>query len=243
MAVVAPLELDELVPPGEAAGQPDGAHGRLGPGADHAHQVHGGDQFAHQIGHLGLQLRRGAEGQPEVDAVADGLDDIWVGVTQDHGAPGADVVDVAVAVGVEDIGPGRAGEEDRVAADAAEGPHRGVHAPGDVALGGGEEVVGAGHGAGPCSGVGFGLGFGFGWRRAGYRPRPRALGSGSAKTPLTTASRSAPAAIRAAPFCGVMPPMATRGRWKPRRARRSRSRSARTALGLVAEGKKLPKAT
>ena len=62
-------------------------------------------------------------------------------VAQDHRPPGADVVDVAVAVDVEQIGALAALEEDRLAADAAEGPGRAVHAAGHQLLGAGKGGV------------------------------------------------------------------------------------------------------
>jgi hypothetical protein len=61
-------------------------------------------------------------------------------MAEDHRPPGADVVDVALAVGVGHVGAGCGLEEHRRAADAAEGAHRRVDATRDVALGGVEEV-------------------------------------------------------------------------------------------------------
>ena len=58
-----------------------------------------------------------------------------------------------------------------------------------------------------------------------------------------TASALAPALISAAPLSAVMPPMATMGTLNVARAVASRARSARVAVGLLTEGKKLPKAT
>ena len=63
--------------------------------------------------------------------VDDGLDDRGMGVAEDHRAPGADVVDVAVAVDVPNVGAGAADEEGGLAADGAEGADRGIHAAGD----------------------------------------------------------------------------------------------------------------
>ena len=98
-----------------------------------------------------------------MDAGADGGDDLGVGVAEDHGAPGTDVIDVALAIGVKEVGAAGALEEDRVAADAAEGAHRRVDAAGYVALGRGKEVVGSGHGGGsPGQGAGRGQRIGAG---------------------------------------------------------------------------------
>ena len=56
-------------------------------------------------------------------------------VAEDHRPPGADVVDVALAVGVAEVRALGARDEARRAADGAEGAHRRVDAAGDDALG------------------------------------------------------------------------------------------------------------
>ena len=64
MAVVAAGELDDHVPAGEPAGQADGAHRRLGAGADHPHHLdrrYGvNDQF------LGVPVKLGKGGAEQV---------------------------------------------------------------------------------------------------------------------------------------------------------------------------------
>jgi hypothetical protein len=56
-------------------------------------------------------------------------------VAEDHRAPGADVVDVALVVLVDDVGAFGVLEEQRRAADALERADRRVDAAGDVLLG------------------------------------------------------------------------------------------------------------
>ena len=55
-------------------------------------------------------------------------DHLRMGMPQNHRPPGADVVDVAIAIEIVEIGPCGALEEDRLAADAAKRPGRTVHA-------------------------------------------------------------------------------------------------------------------
>ncbi len=69
-------------------------------------------------------------------------------MAQDHRSPGAEVVDVAVAVGVGEIGAFCALDKRRSAADRAEGPHGRVDAAGKEALGALLEGVGTGAGGG-----------------------------------------------------------------------------------------------
>ena len=55
----------------------------------------------------------------------DGLDDARMGVAEDERPPGADVIEVAVAVEVEEVRPFAAGDEERLAADGRRRPGRG----------------------------------------------------------------------------------------------------------------------
>ena len=64
-----------------------------------------------------------------------------VAVAEDERTPGADVVDVFVAVGIEDVGAFAAHDEGRGAADAALGADRGVDAAGDGEAGAFEELL------------------------------------------------------------------------------------------------------
>ena len=64
VAVVAALELDQLVAPGEAAGDAQRAHRRLGAGADEAHASR---MLRHQLAHrLGERRLRPASGAPKL---------------------------------------------------------------------------------------------------------------------------------------------------------------------------------
>ncbi|MNE50676.1 hypothetical protein D3C80_1452640 [compost metagenome] len=143
--MVAALELDDAVATGEAAGQTDGAHGRFGAGADHAHHLHRRHQAAHQVGHLGFHGGRRAVGQAVLQLLAHRVEHLRMAVAEDHRTPGADVVDVALVVLVGDVGAFGVLEEQRGAADAAEGAHRRVDAAGDVFLGVVEQDLGTGH--------------------------------------------------------------------------------------------------
>ena len=128
VAVVAAGELDDEVPAGEAAGQPDGGHGRLGAGGDHPDALGGGDAFLDDRGEVGLVRGGRAEGQPAVDGGVHGGEDRRVGVSQQRRAPGADQVDVLGAVGVGQVRALGGDHEPRGPADGAEGADRGVDA-------------------------------------------------------------------------------------------------------------------
>ena len=85
---------------------------------------------------------------PRRTAASSGRHDRRMGVAEDHRSPGADVIEVAIAVDIDQVGPFGVVDEDRLAADAAERPGGAVHSPGDELFGAGEGGVAllAGHG-------------------------------------------------------------------------------------------------
>ena len=70
----------------------------------------------------------GAEAGAFVEGAVEGRQDVGVGVAADGGAPGADVVDVLVAINVPDVGAFDVIEDDGLTADGFEGPHGGADA-------------------------------------------------------------------------------------------------------------------
>ena len=135
VAVIVAGELHDHRPAGVSAGQPDGAHRGLGAGVDQPDFLDRRHGLDHQLGQFVFGQGRRAETRAAMQGRLDGLDDRRMGVAEDHRAPGADVVDVAVAVDVEQVGPFGPVEEDRLAADAAERPGRAVHPAGHELFG------------------------------------------------------------------------------------------------------------
>ena len=82
MAVVVAVELEYLLAPREAAGEPDGAHRGLCAGVGHPHDLYRGDGLAYQLGELDLELRRRAEGRALAGCALDGLDHLGIGVAE-----------------------------------------------------------------------------------------------------------------------------------------------------------------
>ncbi len=139
VAVVAPGELHDQVASGEAAGQPDGRHRRLGAGGHQAHLI---DRRAGHdlLAELDLRQGRRAERRTARDRLGHGFDDRWMGVPQDQRSPRGHQVDVLVAVGVIQVGAGAAGHEARGATDSPEGAHGAVDPAGRHQAGPGEEL-------------------------------------------------------------------------------------------------------
>ena len=135
VAVIAALEFDDDLAAGRGARHANGRHGGLGAGADKAHSFDGRIAGADALGEIGL----GGGGRAKAGRVArralDRLDDGRKRVAQNHRAPGAEVVDVSIAVGVVEICALGALDEGRRSADGAKGAHRRVDAAGKEALG------------------------------------------------------------------------------------------------------------
>ena len=135
VAVVAALEFDDEFAAGGGAGQADGGHGGLSAGADEAHFFDGGIAGRDALGEIGLGGRGGAEAGGVARGALDGFDHRRKCVAQNHRAPGAEVVDVAIAVGVVKVRALGALDEGRRAAHGAKGADRRVDAAGKEALG------------------------------------------------------------------------------------------------------------
>ena len=131
MAVVAALELDELAAARGPARQADGRHGRLGARADQAHHVHAGHVAQDFFGQFDFALGRRAKREALEQRFLHRFEHRWVAVAQNHRAPGADVVDIALAVGIPKMGALGAGHKARRAAHGFEGAHWRVDATGD----------------------------------------------------------------------------------------------------------------
>ena len=141
MAMIATLELNQQVAAGVAARQPNGAHRRLGPGTDQANHFQRRQQLAQQVRHVDLAFGRCAEGESLERRFLHRGDHLRVGVAENQRPPGTDIIDVALAVGVGDVGTGTGNEKARRAADRTEGAHRRVDAAGNVLLGALKELL------------------------------------------------------------------------------------------------------
>ena len=128
VAVIAADEFHDFIAARIAPGDADGAHRRFRTGVDHAQFFDGRIDFFDQLGQLRFNQRRRTIARAAGGRFLQGLDDAGMGVADDHGAPGTDVVDVLVAVDVADgtaFGPGN---ERRRAADAVIRADRAVDA-------------------------------------------------------------------------------------------------------------------
>src|SRR5690625_3062643 len=149
-----------------------------------------------------------------------------MGVTADHGAPGADVVDIAPAVDVKHVRALRALEKPRLAAHGGKGAHRRVDAAGNMLAGAVKKSLAGIHDEAKSSG----------------NCRVVAPRSAAENSALPTASQSAPALMTAVALSTLMPPMAITVRPSSRACVSTFSGQC-TASGLVGDACTLPKAS
>ena len=135
VAVVTAGELQDAVASGESASKPDGAHRGLRPGGDQPHELDGGNRVHDLLGELDLSLRRGAERRAFGRRRLDRRDDLRVGVAEDERPPGHDPIEVAAPIGVLEVGPRSAPDEERLLEpDRTHGANRRVDPAGDNRL-------------------------------------------------------------------------------------------------------------
>lgn len=94
-------------------------------------------------GEVGFGGGGGPEAGGTAGGFADGLDGGGKGVAEDHGSPGTEEVEVAVAVFVVEVCSFGMGDEGWLAADGAEGADGRVNSAGEDGLGALLEEVGA----------------------------------------------------------------------------------------------------
>ena len=128
VAVVGAGELDQPLAAGGRAREPDRAHRRLGARRGHPQHLDRRHAVGDQLGQLDLGGGRGAERRPALGRGVHRREHRREGVAVDQRAPGADVVDVGVAVDVGELRAGGVVDEDRVAPDRAHRAHGRVHA-------------------------------------------------------------------------------------------------------------------
>jgi len=131
MSVITTFELDDLVPPGNSTGETNRAHCRFRSGTDHAQLFDGRHELADLRREPGFDDRRGAEAQAPFRGLLDGIDNLRVGVAEDHRSPRSDIVDQLPAVlRAKPCAPGTFYEQ-WLAADAGEISIFGVDARAD----------------------------------------------------------------------------------------------------------------
>ena len=101
--VVATFELDDLVAAGESACETNARHRRFGPAIHHANFLDRGNPAANQLRHFHFIWIWNAKAHAALRGGTDGIDNNGRRVAENGRAPGADEIDVLVAVDVPDF--------------------------------------------------------------------------------------------------------------------------------------------
>ena len=140
--MVTAVELDDTGAAGRGAGEANRGHAGLGPGADQAHLARHRDGGGDPLGDRHFELGGSAVTEAEGGLLGDGGDDLGMGMAEDRGTIGSDVVDEAIAVGVDHHRAFAAGDEERRAADRLPCADRRVNGARDDGGSAGEECGG-----------------------------------------------------------------------------------------------------
>ena len=135
VAMITACEFDNEIATGESASQSHGAHRRFRAGRDHAHHLDRRHRFVNQFREFAFEFGRSAIAAAVASRFDRGMDHTRVRMPQNHRPPGADIVDVTVAIDVEEISALSARDEDGFSADGAERSRRAVDSAGDDSLG------------------------------------------------------------------------------------------------------------
>ena len=128
VAVVAADELDDLRASREAACKAQGAHRRFRARVDHAHELHRRISLLHEAHEVGFERRRCAVACAACGSFGERGDDGGMRVSGDERPPRQHIVDVLVAVDVEDVRALAARDKRRIAVDVSVGAHGAVDA-------------------------------------------------------------------------------------------------------------------
>ena len=132
--VITALKLDHIFSTGKRPRHADGGHRRFGARADEAQFFDGGHGGDHQLRQVGFGGGRGSEACAPFRGPLNRLHHQRVGMAQDHGPPGTEVVQIAIAIGVPQVGSLGSHQEGRISPYRAKGAHRRIDASGQVAL-------------------------------------------------------------------------------------------------------------
>ena len=142
VAVIAAVELDDLVALRESAREPDGAHARFRAGIRHANFFNAGNQFANQLRHFHFKRIWDAEARSAFGGGFDCRNNFRMRVAENRRTPGADVINQFISVNVPDARTFCLVNKKRIAADGAERAHGRVDAAGNVFQRLGEKLFG-----------------------------------------------------------------------------------------------------
>src|SRR5512140_3584623 len=125
--MVAAGKLENLVPSGIATRESDCAHGRLGTGTDHSDHLYGWDSINNHLCEYDLFFSRSTKAGAAVSRRFYRSNNVGVAMSEYHRPPGADIVNVFVAVDIIDFAAGCTRYEDGIGSYRFKSADRAVH--------------------------------------------------------------------------------------------------------------------
>ena len=101
--MVAAREFDDFVSSCDTTGDANGAHGRFGAAAYESHTLHARNSSDDEFREMRLHFGWRSERSSSRGSLADSVDHLGVGMAEDHRPPGADVIDVAIAIDIKKV--------------------------------------------------------------------------------------------------------------------------------------------
>ena len=135
MAVIATIELDDFVSLRESARETNGGHARFRAGVAHADFLNAGHRGTDQFRHRHLEGIRDSETGAVFRRLLDRLEDFRMGMAKNRRAPGADIVEVFIAIHIPDARAPGLLDKERLPAHRAKRAHGRVDATRDVLQG------------------------------------------------------------------------------------------------------------
>ncbi len=128
MSVVTTLKFDDEIAFRHAARQPHRAHRGFRAARDKANLFNKGNRSRNQRGQLQLQLGGHAKAGAAACLVRNRFADARIRVAEDHGAPGAHIIQQLVPIRIVEMLPAAAFDNQRLSTDGTERPHGTIHA-------------------------------------------------------------------------------------------------------------------
>ena len=141
MSVVTTGELDQNVATGEPSRHTNGAHGGFGSRVDHPHSFDRRDRIDHQFGELRFQFAWCTETGSLRKCSKDRVHDRRMPMSQDMRTPRSDVIDVSIAIDIEQVGSIGSIHHNGCTAHGTKGSGRTVDSSGNRLLGSKEMIL------------------------------------------------------------------------------------------------------
>src|ERR1700716_3003147 len=126
MAVVAALKFDKELPIGERACKSNRRHRRFSARTDKAKLFDGREAARHELCQVTFCRRGSAKTCASRRRILNCCDHARFSMSENHRPPGADIIDVAIAIRIPEIRTISPRDKWRLSADSAKGAHRGI---------------------------------------------------------------------------------------------------------------------